>query len=86
MELSELNNRVLITSLNSQVCPACGLRKSGAVTLCPSDYRSLPTDMQRALYRGVGHGYLEAVLRALTFLDVIDFKMPEEEKRVMTKT
>ena len=61
---------VCVLSLVSQICPACGRLKNKRMTLCLRDYRALPKAMQRALYDRVGHGYREAVVEALQFLNV----------------
>lgn len=61
----ELDDRTAVASLQSTTCPCCGGAKERGHTFCSADYYALPVGMQRALYRKVSHGYLEAVKAAL---------------------
>jgi hypothetical protein len=67
---------VLIASLLSTTCPACGQPKRRRNTLCVSCYRRLPPLMQRNLYHRLGAGYAEAVAAAFARLGVETFTPP----------
>jgi hypothetical protein len=58
----------VIASLFSAVCPHCGEKKRHKESLCNRDYRRLPEAMRRALYQGIGQGYVEAFDAALAWL------------------
>ena len=73
----DLDDRTLVTSLRSTVCPACGGAKKGRQTLCLADYRRLPGAMRTALYARLCSGYREAVIEAMNFLGAAEFRMPE---------
>lgn len=68
-----LTPRLVVDSLRSNVCPACGGRKGRAKTMCLTDYRKLPIAMRKALYAHLGEGYEQAVFEALRFLNVETF-------------
>jgi hypothetical protein len=79
-ELTEaLTDRNLVASLIGTTCPACGGRKRSRNTLCAGEFYTLPRHVQRALYNPLGHGYREAVLEAMEFLEVGEFKLPATE-------
>lgn len=59
---------VLVRSLRSNLCPACGKWKSAGKSLCFRDYTSLPSVTREFLYREIGRGYEDAMLEALTEL------------------
>ncbi len=46
----------------------CGRGKSPGYSFCPTCYKSLTNDMQRALYRRMGLGYEEAFEEASQWL------------------
>ena len=72
----ELTARVLVESLRSTTCPACGGVKRTRQTLCSGDYYRLPAPNRKALYFGLGHGYEAAVKDAMDFLGVSRFVTP----------
>jgi hypothetical protein len=76
MKTIDLTDAVLLASLRSTCCPACGGLKGRAKTFCFRDYGRLPQGMRHALYRQVRHGYREAVIGALQFLDVAEPAVP----------
>ena len=76
MKTIELTDLVLVSSLRSTCCPACGASKGRAKTLCVRDYRRLPQLMRQSLYARVGHGYREAVIEAMQFLNVAEPAIP----------
>ena len=53
--------------LVSEEC-LCGKTKLRSNSFCYSCYKSLPVEMQRALYRGLGRGYEQAVDAATVWL------------------
>lgn len=61
---------ILVRSLKSNLCPACGRGKSLDRSLCFSCYTSLPSVSRTFLYRMIGRGYEEAMLQALSELGV----------------
>ncbi len=61
---------LLIASLQSELCPACGGKKKSGMTLCYSDYKSLSAIQQKALYKRVGQGYEQAFHEAMITLEV----------------
>lgn len=71
-----LTDRELVTSLSSDVCPACGATKVAGQTLCRREYRKLARDEQLALYDRLGNGYREAVLAAMATLGKTEFLLP----------
>ena len=73
-----LTTRTLVNSLRSCRCPVCGGAKRAAETLCHTDYRRLPRELQKSLYRRVGEGYDAAVHAAFDYLGVMTFRTPEE--------
>jgi hypothetical protein len=75
----QLPTQILVDSLYSKVCPACGDRKGAEKSLCYSCYGALPPNFKRALYNRVGHGYAEAMLEALNFLEAEKVHMPTVE-------
>jgi hypothetical protein len=85
MMYEQLTARVLVTSLQSRLCPACGKTKNRAMTFCGGDYRKLPAAMKRALYNRVGHGYEEAVKEALAFLEVTAPHLPVSSEAKETR-
>lgn len=74
---SELTDRLLVQSLGSKTCPVCGGIKKYKQTFCSKHYYALPHPMRRALYMGVGAGYRESVIEALTFLEKPEAILPE---------
>lgn len=76
-----ITDRLLVSSLRSSVCPACGGRKDRGKTLCLADYRRLPKTMRNALYARVGEGYGAAVAEAMTFLEATSFCLPPDVDR-----
>lgn len=75
--IEQLSKEVLIDSLYSTTCLACGERKRAEQTFCFRCYGTLPRPMGIALYHRVGKGYEPAVLRALNFLQVEKIHLPE---------
>lgn len=69
-----LTTQTLVASLRSCTCPMCGRVKRAAETLCRDDYRRLPRELQKALYRRVGEGYDAAVHAAFDYLGVMVFR------------
>ncbi len=53
--------------LDSEECQ-CGRTKKSRMSFCYSCYRSLPRDIQRALYARIGKGYEEAYEEAVDCL------------------
>lgn len=53
-----------VEELFSAVCKGCGGKKKPERSFCFKCFKSLPGDLQRALYQRVGEGYEEAVTRA----------------------
>jgi hypothetical protein len=47
---------------------ACGKSKQPRRSFCWHDFKSLPRDLQKALYRRIGHGYEEAYEEAHKYL------------------
>ena len=47
----------------------CGKPKGSGKTFCFSDYKRLPTSLQRRLYNHVGDGYEEAYAEAVRILE-----------------
>ena len=70
MKPQEIDNKGLIDSLRSTVCPACGGPKHAKMSLCGRQYRQLPPAMRNALYRRIGNGYREAFIEAMSFFDI----------------
>ena len=69
----DLTMPLVITSLRSNICPACGGLKNRAQTLCRTDYYRLPAGLRSALYARVGAGYEEALTDALHHLNAETF-------------
>ena len=63
------DNAFYIKSLKSNECPGCDGYKKERKSLCYKCYKSLPNDMQRALYKRFGSGYREALDDALKYLE-----------------
>jgi hypothetical protein len=80
--IDQLTDVALVTSLRSVKCPACGGAKKRGHTLCFREYRALPATFRSALYDRLHHGYREAVLEALQFLDAATFQvdLPEDAR------
>lgn len=74
----DLPKRVLIDSLYSMVCPACGERKGEEKTFCYSCFLKLPGAMKASTYMPVGKGYEQAVLDAMNYLKAEKVYMEEE--------
>jgi len=70
----------LIESLRGKLCPACGHAKSPRQALCARDYRRLPREMQKALYRRIGSGYEEAFETAMNQLGIASVYWPEARR------
>jgi hypothetical protein len=51
---------ILLMSLYSEHCPACGGKKKSGNSFCYPCYRRLPPKMQRDLYKQFDDGYAEA--------------------------
>jgi predicted RNA-binding Zn-ribbon protein involved in translation (DUF1610 family) len=64
---------LVINSLRSRTCPACGEQKTIRQTLCRQCYFKLNSSMRYALYATVANGYEEALLEALTYLSCEHF-------------
>jgi hypothetical protein len=75
----QLTTDILIDSLYSKVCPACGDRKGEQKSFCYSCYGKLPPNFKRAVYARVGHGYEPAMLEAMNFLRAEKVHMPTVE-------
>jgi hypothetical protein len=79
MNLSEVDDRALLESLASTVCPACAGKKKRRETFCSRDYYQLPREDRRALYGTVASGrYRPAVLSAMKTFNLTEFHMPPE--------
>ena len=61
------DRKFYIESLASDQC-LCERPKKSGFSFCYRCYRTLPVDMQRALYRRMGDGYEEAVNEACQYL------------------
>ncbi len=57
----------LVRELRGTACE-CGRKKMTMQTFCRQCYHSLPEEVQKELYRGLGRGYEEAVDRARRIL------------------
>jgi hypothetical protein len=66
----------LISSLRSVLCPACRRAKKPHNTLCYACYQSLPQPLKKALYNRVGHGYEQAFNDAMLSLEVAEPAFP----------
>lgn len=62
--------RDLVTSLRSNLCPACGGKKKPRNTLCGGCYFILAPSQRAALYHRVGEGYEEAFADAMKHLKI----------------
>jgi len=62
-----MTNLDALKALRSTVC-ACGNSKSTMRTFCGPCYSKLPSTAQRALYKKIFEGYLEAYEAALKLL------------------
>lgn len=78
---TKITDWMLIQSLTSTVCPACGGAKVSRQTLCRRDYFRLPHAMRKATYDRLGEGYKEAVIGALNFLGATEFHEPDDLPR-----
>ncbi len=65
----EKDLKFYIIELNSEEC-ICGRDKVPGNSFCYTCYKSLPGDMQRALYQRMGGGYEAAYDEAVLMLDV----------------
>jgi hypothetical protein len=74
-----LTTELLISSLKSRVCPACGGLKDSRKTLCGRDYHLLPPALQGRLYSTVRRGYAQAVIEAFAFLEIGTFRTEAEK-------
>jgi len=66
MKASDL--KFYIQQLRGEECQ-CGNWKKSKMSLCYTCYRSLPRDMQKALYNHISTGYAEAYDAAVQFLN-----------------
>ena len=66
----------LITSLQSNICPACSKAKKPRHALCFQCWRLLPHEQRDALYDRVGQGYEAAFDQAMRTLKVDPPTMP----------
>lgn len=73
IQRSELTRKLVVSSLCSTTCPACGGIKQKHHSLCRQEYFALPKAMQLALWKP-GKGYEEA-LAALGVLEVEEFRV-----------
>lgn len=71
--------QMLIDSLRSRTCPACGVRKASRQTVCRGCWRRLPGHIAKTLYAPLGQGYEQAVHTAITWLGATEFRMEEPE-------
>ena len=71
-------SKILISSLASELCPACGRVKRQRNTFCFPCYRSLPRPMQTDLHCRVGEGYERAFQAAISYLEVETPIFPQE--------
>lgn len=79
--LEQFPTSQMLTSLASGVCPSCGERKNARQTFCLRCYKQLSISTQRSLYRRVGHGYEQAVLKAMDYLFCNQVHLPAEGTR-----
>lgn len=63
------SKRFYYDELMSNGC-ACGKAKKRKQSFCYFDFKSLPDDMQKALYRPIGNGYEEAYDEAVAYLEM----------------
>ena len=73
IQRTELTRELVIDSLYSATCPACGGRKGEEKSLCYRDFCSLPGHIKSALYKRIGDGYEEALYDALQHLKAEKF-------------
>jgi len=59
--------RFYASELKSDECQ-CGRTKKPKMSFCYICYKSLPADMQKALYQRIGDGYEEAYDEAVVYL------------------
>jgi hypothetical protein len=76
----QLTFDLVVNSLRSTTCPACGQPKKRLQTLCRTDYYTLPVPLRAALYARVGGGYEEALLDAFRVLETDMFHQPPATK------
>lgn len=74
-----LDWRILVASLRSALCPACGGDKAPRNSFCWPCYRQLSRPLKSALYSRIGEGYEEAFRAALRTLNVDDPQFPESD-------
>jgi predicted amidophosphoribosyltransferase len=74
----QITPRLAVSSLASELCPACGGKKKFRQTFCARCYFSLPKAMQRATYARLGSGYQEAIVDALNYLQIETPHWPAE--------
>jgi len=67
--------QMLITSLRSRTCPACGGSKKSRRTLCLDCWKKLANSDHHDLCRQLGFGYAEAVQAAMEALGATEFKL-----------
>ena len=63
----EKDKRFYALELESEECQ-CGKQKKSGFSFCYNCYKSLPFEMQNALWKRIGHGYEEAYEEAFRFL------------------
>lgn len=66
-----MSDRDLIAELIGTQC-RCGATKESRQTFCKRCYFRLRKDLQRRLYRRMGHGYEEAYRDAVAFIESLD--------------
>lgn len=73
----DLTRELVVTSLYSRTCPACGERKGAEKSLCWGCWCKLPRAFQGPLYQRVGQGYEPALHEALLYLKAEKFHTEE---------
>lgn len=68
---------VLVASLKSTKCPACGGSKQAGHSLCRTDFGDLSYGSRQRLYHQIGSGYEGAMNKALESLGVSNPYWPE---------
>lgn len=76
----DLTAKLVIASLASKICPACGGAKGAGKTLCFRDFCALPGSIKQGLYRRVGAGYEGWLWHAFNFLNADKFHKPLQQR------
>lgn len=74
--IHETDDKGLVESLRSGLCPACLEPKKAGHTFCRLCYIALPARARYRLYDRLGQGYREAVIAAMELLGKTVFTLP----------